>query len=264
MTTDFNDVVKQGFVKIRSRRFWVYQKYWLVMRGASSRGPKRLEKYSNEHAANTHCYHKVIKLTNVRNVIRHPQQERKCAVTLVFNNDSKMTFVCESEMEAGEWYSVLQTECIQVKKKDISFAEPDLLSHTIHRDQSKKFHVFLMPSPSFSFSGECVLHITQESIYLQDTLDPQIKIASWPLRVLRRYGRDQTWFTFEAGRMCDTGEGLFKFRTVEGEAIYQKVHSAVLVIAETQNQPVRVRTIENIQNLTNNLDLAFFTVSLVD
>lgn len=34
----------------------------------------------------------------------------------------------------------------------------------------------------------------------------------WPLRCLRRYGFDGEIFSFESGRRCDTGEGIYAFR----------------------------------------------------
>uniref|UniRef100_A0A8D2NPB2 Docking protein 4 n=1 Tax=Zosterops lateralis melanops TaxID=1220523 RepID=A0A8D2NPB2_ZOSLA len=217
MATNFNDIIKQGYVRMKSKKLGIYRRCWLVFRKSSSKGPQRLEKYPDEKSACLRGCPKVTEISNVKCITRLPKETKRQAVAIVFTDDSARTFTCDSG--TGQ-----------------RLGEPD------------RFNVFLLPCPNLDVYGECKLQITHENIYLWDTHNPRVKLVSWPLCSLRRYGRDATRFTFEAGRMCDAGEGLYTFQTQEGEQIYQRVHSATLAIAE-QHKRVLLEMEKNVRLL---------------
>ncbi|CAN9512890.1 unnamed protein product [Ophioblennius macclurei] len=52
-------------------------------------------------------------------------------------------------------------------------------------------------------------------------------LYSWKYSHLRRFGRDKSSFSFEAGRRCQSGEGSFEFDTCQGNLLFQAVDTAI-------------------------------------
>lgn len=49
----------------------------------------------------------------------------------------------------------------------------------------------------------------------------------WPLRCLRRYGFDAELFSFESGRRCPTGSGIYAFKCRHAEALFNLVQESI-------------------------------------
>lgn len=50
---------------------------------------------------------------------------------------------------------------------------------------------------------------------------------SWSLGSLRRYGYDANFFTFEAGRRCETGPGIFSFKCQRADVLFNTLQSFI-------------------------------------
>ncbi|XP_054832789.1 docking protein 3 isoform X2 [Eublepharis macularius] len=74
--------------------------------------------------------------------------------------------------------------------------------------------------------GNYLLVTLSEHLELKDSQSGKT-LYTWPYAFLRRFGQDKTVFSFEAGRRCDSGEGLFTFNTIRAAEIYRIVSAAI-------------------------------------
>ncbi|TDH12604.1 hypothetical protein EPR50_G00048730 [Perca flavescens] len=73
--------------------------------------------------------------------------------------------------------------------------------------------------------GDGFLRADGDALHLLDKAGDIV--YTWPYRYLRRFGRDKSTFSFEAGRRCDSGEGSFEFDTKQGNILFQAVEAAI-------------------------------------
>lgn len=52
------------------------------------------------------------------------------------------------------------------------------------------FHVFLLPSATLDFFGECMVEVTEDNVHLYEDKSKSYLITTWPITSIRRYGAD--------------------------------------------------------------------------
>ncbi|KAK0181371.1 hypothetical protein PV327_003663 [Microctonus hyperodae] len=70
------------------------------------------------------------------------------------------------------------------------------------------------------------LEVTESDIVLHQRGKQPVE---WPLRCLRRYGYDSEIFSFESGRRCSTGPGIYAFKCRRADQLFNLVQTNIQV-----------------------------------
>lgn len=70
------------------------------------------------------------------------------------------------------------------------------------------------------------LEVTETDIVLYQRGRQPVK---WPLKCLRRYGYDSEIFSFESGRRCSTGPGIYAFKCRRADQLFNLVQTNIQV-----------------------------------
>ncbi|XP_030021040.2 uncharacterized protein LOC115440746 [Manduca sexta] len=191
------------FSKFPKKKNW--QQKHCILFNSSKQGIERLEIYDNKDDVTSGAIPKIITLENCIKITHSSPN------TITILTKSCTQQVCApSEPETLEWVTALQS--IAFRGRDSSPISCDEDNDLYCSSGEGIFSVKMCPSDASTRCGfepiRYLLLLTSTAIELRDINDNKL-YATWPYRYIRRYGYRQGKFTFEAGRKCDTGEGIF-------------------------------------------------------
>ncbi|XP_051976166.1 fibroblast growth factor receptor substrate 2-like [Xyrauchen texanus] len=87
--------------------------------------------------------------------------------------------------------------------------------------------------------GAGIMELTEDELVLRTRKCDAVK---WPYLCLRRYGYDSNLFSFESGRRCQTGQGIFAFKCSRAEEIFNMLqdvmhNNSISVVEEAVFEP---------------------------
>ncbi|CAL8332983.1 unnamed protein product [Arctogadus glacialis] len=240
---------KQGLVLIQQQRFGKrWKRVWLMLFMESSCSIARLEYFDCKDGAAAvldRCDKALKRQQDSKKVIRLSDCIRVAAVpadgcprdkgTFLVETTDKLFVFAVDEQHLDDWTHTLCETAFPSKRcslqkrgrNDKEGMEDNSLYSS--RETLRDFRVCVRRTKAAErcgLTGVCVLRTDAESLHLLDPSSHQL-LFSWPYRFLRRFGRDKTSFSFEAGRRCDSGEGSFEFDTRQGNTLFQALDTAI-------------------------------------
>ncbi|XP_062856313.1 fibroblast growth factor receptor substrate 2b [Trichomycterus rosablanca] len=100
--------------------------------------------------------------------------------------------------------------------------------------------------------GAGIMELTEDELVLRTHKCDAVR---WPYLCLRRYGYDSNLFSFESGRRCQTGQGIFAFKCARAEEIFNMLqdimhNNSISVVEEPVFQPALTLTLTHTESET--------------
>lgn len=229
------DVVKEGFVKIKSKRYGIWWQRWLVLYRATSKGTTRLSVYSNNKATKDKPKAS-LSVQSIQTVLRLSSKVKKYAIAIVTKDNYSWELSFETESDAEDW---LNAVLLEQQKRGVAkfFSSPGVhnrVQSDLDTDQYDIYPVCPMAYTQLGdFHGECLMVLTPESIHLLDADQPSNYLVSWKIKHLRKFGLNAGRLLIETGKNCPSGDNVFVFTSIYSEEIYDRLRQHAHVLARS-------------------------------
>lgn len=177
----------------------------------------------------------MVRLSELISVLRLPPNAEACptenmAAFCVETQDRTMVFAAPKG-ESVDWVDKLCLSTFQ-KGSDSAANQPHMEENQIYAsaDEAPQFWVVVQRTDAATrcgLQGAFWLQVDREALLLREKTQDRKVVGEWPYELLRRYGKDKSALTIEAGRRCDSGPGTFSFETQQAENIFSLIQSTI-------------------------------------
>ncbi|XP_075063263.1 docking protein 2 [Mixophyes fleayi] len=250
-------LVKQGplYVQHQHRFGKKWKKVWGVLYETTPTGLARLEMYEGsqppEIGRKQECW-KLLQLSECVSLSeRSGEGSPKDTRAFSIETAQRVYLIASEIIEQPHWVRVLCSLAFPQERRSLLRTDSQPLNTSLQLQENSLYSTTQEATPSGQFlvrvrqtnassrcglSGMYTLKTEDKCLSLRDCQSGSL-VFSWPYPYLRRFGRDKTMFSFEAGRRCASGEGNFEFETAHGGQIFQAIECAIKASRNDSSSP---------------------------
>lgn len=224
-----------------AKREW--KKGYCVFRKHAKNGSKMIEFYKDSNWRRTEPKG-VCNLFSEYTVEATPGHSKRKFVLLLKTAEQTYEFSANSQVLCQKWIDTLSTEASQ-----ISAAQTMTVIKSFNVVLLNEEHVRKILN---TFSGVCQLVVTDAEVILM--VDGQHKVL-WKFAMIRRYKSQRDTFVIEVGRKAPTGEGEFRFETVNPVELFDVIDKAVKDRMKAKGIEITTAPLPTVNKHSNNTAL---------